>query len=86
MSAPYSKGFNIAEVVNVASTINGIPFECAISDRAAMSATTKPGFVIVSQNIALVLSSIAFSTAAKSVISTYFESIPYSGRILSNIV
>ena len=51
-----------------------------------MSATTKPGFVIVSQYIALVLSSIAFSTAAKSVISTFFESIPYSGRILSNIV
>ena len=40
MSAPYSKGFNIADVVNVASTINGIPFECAISDRADMSATT----------------------------------------------
>ena len=49
MSAPYSKGFNIAEVVNVASTINGIPFECAISDKAEISATTKPGFVIVSQ-------------------------------------
>jgi len=49
MSAPYSKGFSMADVVKVASTIKGIPFECAISAKADMSATTNPGLVIVSQ-------------------------------------
>ena len=51
-----------------------------------MSATTNPGFVIVSTYIAFVFLSILFSTKSRSVVSTFLHVIPNSGSMLVNIV
>ena len=66
------------------SITNGIPASCAILATASISVKSNEGFEIVSMNINLVLSVIAFAKLLGSLASTNFVLIPNLGSIAPN--
>ena len=64
MSAPYSNGRSRIGVATVLSTIRGTPCLCATLAMASMSQMLPAGLPTLSQNTALVLSSISASMLA----------------------
>ena len=82
--APSSRGFSSHGVLNVQSSISGMPAEAAILAIASTSIISSPGLPITSPKITLVFGWIAFSIPAKSFGSMKLVVMPKRGSVFSN--